>query len=84
MMLLAVDVAPDRVANDDRLEWSRGNAEQVADVIADGVAADTGSEDQLDREALAKLYDELFGHRPNGKWGAPKIKQLIDEKLTEG
>ena len=51
---------------------------------AGGVAADTGSEDQLDREALAKLYDELFGHRPNGKWGAPKIKQLIDEKLTEG
>lgn len=33
----------------------------------------------LDREALAKEYDELIGHRPNGRWSAEKIAAAIAE-----
>lgn len=58
---------------------------------AGGTAADTAADEDgddeqpelagggLDREALAKKYDETFGHRPNGKWKADRIKQALDE-----
>lgn len=61
-----------------------------------GAGADTateeGSEDDdddasggdLDREALAKQYDELVGHRPNGKWKAQKIAEAIAELQARG
>ncbi|MCE7797859.1 hypothetical protein LWE61_15005 [Sphingobium sufflavum] len=57
---------------------------------ADGVGAESTDEDEggedggLDREALAKEYDELFGHRPNGKWKPDKIKAVLDAKKAEG
>lgn len=38
----------------------------------------------LDREKLAKEYDELFGHRPNGKWTAEKIAAALAEKKANG
>ncbi|AYO76437.1 hypothetical protein [Sphingobium yanoikuyae] len=34
---------------------------------------------ELDREALAKEYDELIGHRPNGRWSAEKIAAALAE-----
>lgn len=39
---------------------------------------------ELDREALAKEYDELFGHRPNGKWHAEKIRDAIAVEKAKG
>lgn len=33
----------------------------------------------LDREALAKEYDELIGHRPNGRWSAARIAEALAE-----
>lgn len=33
----------------------------------------------LDREALAKEYDELIGHRPNGRWSAARIAEALTE-----
>lgn len=63
---------------------------------AGGVGADTSEDSDppppplpageapLDREALAMEYDDLFGHRPNGKWPANKIKAAIDEKKAQG
>lgn len=38
------------------------------------------SEQELDREALAKRYSEIHGHRPNGKWSAEKIAQVLSEQ----
>jgi len=65
---------------------------------ADGAGADPDAEDgddedaeatkvpagELDREALAKEYDELFGHRPNGRWTAEKIAAAIADKQAKG
>lgn len=45
---------------------------------------DKDDDEDLDREALAKEYDELFGHRPNGKWKADKIKAAIDDHKAKG
>ncbi|WP_278984075.1 hypothetical protein [Sphingobium yanoikuyae] len=39
---------------------------------------------ELDREALAKEYDELFGHRPNGRWQAEKIRDAIALEKAKG
>ncbi|TDW63103.1 hypothetical protein EDF57_10658 [Novosphingobium sp. PhB55] len=39
---------------------------------------------ELDREALAKEYDELMGHRPNGKWSAEKIRDAIAAEKAKG
>jgi hypothetical protein len=38
----------------------------------------------LDREALAKEYDELVGHRPNGKWSPEKIAAALAELKAKG
>ncbi len=36
--------------------------------------------DDLDREALAEQYKDIHGHRPNGKWSAEKIAQVMAEQ----
>lgn len=53
--------------------------------VAGGAGAETAEADEpLDREALAKEYDELVGHRPNGKWTAEKIAEKIAELKAQG
>jgi hypothetical protein len=46
--------------------------------------AEAEASGELDREALAKEYSELVGHRPNGKWSAEKIAAAIAEVKAQG
>ena len=61
-----------------------GGAGGAGDTGADTDPGDDGDEDEadeeLDREALAKTYAEKHGHRPNGKWSAEKIAQVLAEQ----
>lgn len=48
---------------------------------AGGAGADSfGGTALPDRDELAERYAKIHGHRPNGKWSAEKIAQVLDQQ----
>lgn len=73
--------AADSAGTDSGEEQDDEGKEEEPAQYDDGLpAADLRPAAPLDREALAMEYDELFGHRPNGRWAAEKIAAAIAEK----
>jgi hypothetical protein len=70
------EVASSKIDSHAAADILHGNEQAVAEIDAEDAPV------QLDREPLAVKYKGIFGHRPNGKWDAKKIAEVLAEHET--